>query len=165
MSSHCCHCYQPSIENWTKKCYFKSKVFCMVLWRPYHPFLYGLMVNKQTRLKDRKKHIQYYIIDPSCGWNTWTFSTKMLKMNVLLVVKIFFVALLLVQYTFHINVALAVLEGVIPVLDVAAHSLQVHVWGGHGDGQLSPEDQGWWSQSHWCSGPHLLSSEPERVNI
>ena len=36
-----------------------------------------------------------------------------------------------------------VLAGVLPDVHVAAHSLQVYVWGGHGDGQLPPEDQEW----------------------
>ena len=58
-----------------------------------------------------------------------------------------------------------VLAGVLPDVHVAAHSLQVYVWGGHGDGQLPPEDQEWWAQPHFCTGRHILPAEPEQVNI
>ena len=60
-------------------------------------------------------------------------------------------------------VPLTVIAGVIPVLDVAAHSLQVPVRGGDGDGQLSPRDQGGAAQPHQATGRHILSSQPERV--
>ena len=65
-------------------------------------------------------------------------------------------------YMFHRNVALNV-EGVIPVLDVAAHSLQVPVRGGDGDGQFSPRDQGGAAQPDRAARRHFLSSQSERV--
>ena len=55
------------------------------------------------------------------------------------------------------------LLGVIPVFDAAAHSLQVPVQGGDGDGQVSPRDQRGSAQAHHATGPHILSSQPQRV--